>query len=170
MHMHRAHVEDWIQGQRRRKWRLAGRAAQAKDERWSKLVLDFEIDVSHRGRGRPKTRWEDELIVFVARTHGLAKWAEVTAKAEVWRSLEAAFLKDKRGVSVASQLRAACALGALTLSRVVTCCRDNEDIYLSIYLCLASSGSSPALGGVFVGHLYFASSGSIPSVAYFLDT
>ena len=45
--------------------------------------------------GDPKNRWEGELIAFVARTHGLANWVEVAAKAEVWRSLEAAFLKDK---------------------------------------------------------------------------
>ena len=90
VHMQRAQVEDWIQGQKRRKWRLAGRTAQANDQRWSQRVLEWEIDASCRGRGRPKIRWEDEIAAFVAKSKDVEKgrWIEVACQTNVWQQLE----------------------------------------------------------------------------------
>ena len=45
-HMKKARVEDWTQGQKRRKWRLAGRALLATDGRWSQQVLNSDIEIS----------------------------------------------------------------------------------------------------------------------------
>ena len=94
-HMQRARVEDWIAGQRRRKWRLAGRAVAATDNRWTQKVLNWQIDVSCRRRGRPPTRWEDDVAAFVATECNVPKsdWKSIAADSQRWHLLEQAFVQ-----------------------------------------------------------------------------
>ena len=79
--------EDWATLQRRRKFRLAGKAARALDGRWSHRLLSWR---PHHGRGRrvghPHKRWADDITKLAG-----GSWIEHTADHELWDTLQAAF-------------------------------------------------------------------------------
>ena len=58
VHMKKAGIYDWVSGQKRRKFKLAGHIARWTDGRWSNLLLYWGPD-GHRRIGRPRRRWED---------------------------------------------------------------------------------------------------------------
>ena len=60
----KAGVVDWVEEQRRRKWRWAGHVARREDGRWSRSILDWEPVGGRRSWGRPVLRWEDPLSKF----------------------------------------------------------------------------------------------------------
>ena len=56
---------DWIELQRKRKLKLAGQTARRTDGRWNKRLLDWTPwfrTVPRRDVGRPKKRWDDDLV------------------------------------------------------------------------------------------------------------
>ena len=57
-------VADWVVEQRRRKWGWAGHVARRSDGRWASRMLHWIPHGGERSRGRPATRWEDELEDF----------------------------------------------------------------------------------------------------------
>ena len=62
-------MHDWVDTNRRRKWRFAGSLARQTDGRWSQLVLDWKPNQGHgRCRGHPHTRWSDALEKFAGGT------------------------------------------------------------------------------------------------------
>jgi hypothetical protein len=80
-------MHGWINTHRRRKWQLAGRLARASDERWSKLVLEWRPNAGHgRCRGRPATRWTDELERFAG-----GDWQQVAQNEEEWNLYSCAY-------------------------------------------------------------------------------
>ena len=82
---------DWVTEQRRRKWRWAGHVARRTDGRWSTRTLHWIPIKGERARGRPATRWEDDLTKFAASRD--AKW-EVWAKDRgMWDYLEAEYVE-----------------------------------------------------------------------------
>ena len=60
-----AKLEDWVAGQRRRKWRWAGHTARRHDGRWSNKILFCNTFPGRRHVGHPKSRWRDAIEKFV---------------------------------------------------------------------------------------------------------
>ena len=87
----KANVVDWVEEQRRRKWRWAGHVARRADLRWSKAMLDWEPVAGERRWGRPITRWEDSLVRF-AKSQGV-DWRQCAQDRERWSSLEEEFAR-----------------------------------------------------------------------------
>lgn len=71
----RAKVVDWVEEQRRRKWRWAGHVARRTDGRWSTTMMDWGPVKGARRPGRLMTRWEDPLVRF-AQEKGFS-WREL---------------------------------------------------------------------------------------------
>lgn len=68
---------------------LAGKIIQADDRRWWQRVFDWEIDVSHRGRGHPRARSEDDIRKFIASEGlGYRSWQVVAKNERQWKQLE----------------------------------------------------------------------------------
>ena len=77
-------MEEWSSLSRRRKWQFAGKTARQKDNRWSKLILDWQPDFGlGRFQGRPKKRWSDDIVAYVG-----GNWIELANDVNLWSSLE----------------------------------------------------------------------------------
>ena len=80
-------ILDWVTLQRSRLWRWAGRVALQDDERWSHEVLHWE-PLGSRVRGRPRTRWTDQIIPFLqhklGRDLGPMEWITVARQKATW--------------------------------------------------------------------------------------
>lgn len=71
------------------KWKWAGHVARYTDQRWTAKVTYWSGPTGKRSRGRPLTRWEDDL----RRTAG-ANWIDVAQDRDAWASLEEAFTRS----------------------------------------------------------------------------
>ena len=93
----RGRLVDWVQEQRRRKWRWAVHVARRDDGRWTRWMLGWVPVGGVRAPGRPVTRWEDSLNRFM---QGRDKsWLALAQDREAWASLEDEFAKA--GIRVA---------------------------------------------------------------------
>ena len=89
-------VVDWVEEQRRRKWRWAGHIARRTDGRWTKWMLSWQPGRGQRGQGRPVTRWEDALVEFM---RGRGRWVDVAQDrkgSKGWQALEEEFVTATR--------------------------------------------------------------------------
>lgn len=68
------------------KWRWAGHVARLSDDRWTIRVTRWGGPLGKRNRGRPLTRWADDI----AQTAG-SSWMQLTQNRDTWRSLEEAY-------------------------------------------------------------------------------
>ena len=84
-------VADWVVEQRRRKWGWAGHVARRRDGRWTSRMLHWLPHGGERSRGRPATRWEDELEVFF-KTRGM-RWEDCAQDRGAWGQLEQIFVE-----------------------------------------------------------------------------
>jgi len=87
-------LEDWIAGQRRRKWRWAGHVARRTDNRWSNRILHcIELD-GRRNAGHPKTRWRDAIESFASSrtTCSGRDWYTLAQNGKAWKSHEDNFV------------------------------------------------------------------------------
>ena len=93
-HLRRASLEDWVVGQRRRKWRLAGHTARRDDHRWSETLLEWEPPYSNRQRGHPCKRWSTDLDAFFCHVEGVPQgvWKDMAQNRERWQKLEDRFI------------------------------------------------------------------------------
>ena len=92
--MQKAKIPDWVQEQRRRKWRWAGHVVRRRDMRWSTRMLFWEpLQRGSRPVGRPAARWEDSLNRF-ARDRNF-KWTKLAEDRGAWQELEDAFVDFK---------------------------------------------------------------------------
>ena len=58
------------------------------DKRWSTVILDWKPNGGKgRHRGRPKTRWEDEIVAIAG-----GNWIEIAADEEAWGFLKHGFV------------------------------------------------------------------------------
>ena len=87
----RAKVADWVQEQRRKKWRWAGHVARRTDLRWAYRMLGWEPSWGERSVGRPAIRWEDRLEGF-ARSVG-KNWRTVAMDRNQWQQMEQQFVE-----------------------------------------------------------------------------
>lgn len=83
---HKTKVIDALSYSQKLKWRWAGHIARLKDERWTTRVTSWPGPSGHRKRGRPVTRWADD-VVQVAGT----SWMNTAKDRDRWSSLEEAF-------------------------------------------------------------------------------
>lgn len=70
------------------KWKWAGHVARLQDGRWSKRVTIWSGPPGKRYRGRPLTRWQDEISKIAGVT-----WIRKAQNREHWKSLEEAFTR-----------------------------------------------------------------------------
>ena len=81
-------IAEWSALSRQRKWRFAGKTARQTDNRWSRLLLDWQPNFGHgRSRGRPNKRWSDDLASYAG-----GNWSEVATDVELWGALEHGFV------------------------------------------------------------------------------
>ena len=68
---------------KRSQWKYAQHLANFGSDSWQRLVIQWEpafvLDMSlefapHRGRGRPRTRWYDDLTKFAEQTWDSSDW------------------------------------------------------------------------------------------------
>ena len=87
-------LEDWVAGQRRRKWRWAGHVARRTDHRWSNKVLHCIELQGRRHAGHPKTRWRDSIETFVSMhaTVSGREWLDLAQDNNKWKSFEDKFV------------------------------------------------------------------------------
>lgn len=55
-------VNDVVETARRRKWRWAAKMARMEDDRWAKLINEWQPRTGKRKTGRPKKRWRDDIV------------------------------------------------------------------------------------------------------------
>ena len=87
-------IEDWIAGQRRRKFRRGGHVARQSDERWSYKVLYWRPVDGRRVVGHPKKRWTDTIDGYFEEECDLEKgaWMALAQCQDTWRSFENHFM------------------------------------------------------------------------------
>ena len=89
-----AKLKDWIVEQRKRKWEWAGHCACRDDNRWTRRLLELELK-SQRPRGRPKVRWQDDIMKFVEKIELIEKgetWIDLAQSRDDWKSLCDSFM------------------------------------------------------------------------------
>ena len=78
---------DWVEEQRRRKWRWAGKIARCADNRWTGQILEWK-PVGKRRPGRPNMRWVDQTSSFVKeklpKLDGRDDWLILAQDVEGW--------------------------------------------------------------------------------------
>jgi hypothetical protein len=84
-------AEDWVDGQKRRKYRLAGHLARRTDGRWSSKILYWDA-TGQRSVGRPKRRWEDCINEYFQEIMEGAFWYALAQCRQTWSSLESGFV------------------------------------------------------------------------------
>ena len=79
----------WVEMHRREKWRLAGKLVRTTDDRWSRLVLDWQpYSGVGRTQGHPCTRWTDQLENFAG-----GDWKKHAEDEVSWSIYEDAFVQ-----------------------------------------------------------------------------
>ena len=88
-------LEDWVQGQRRKKWRFAGHVARREDNRWI-AMLSWKPQSGYRDPGHPKKRWTTDLDTFMNKQCDLPSgfWFGVAGQREEWHKLESHFVQE----------------------------------------------------------------------------
>ena len=80
-------VDDIIMCIKKKKWQWAGHVCRRQDRRWTKITTDWEITDATRPKGRPMTRWSDEIRKF-----GGKHWKQKTDDRVNWRQLGEAYV------------------------------------------------------------------------------
>ena len=77
----RTGVTDVVNQIRKLKWNWAGHVARMSDGRWTKRLLEWRPRLDKRSKGRPPTRWTDDLRRFagnwIQRAQDRKEWAEM---------------------------------------------------------------------------------------------
>jgi Reverse transcriptase (RNA-dependent DNA polymerase) len=82
-------IIDVIKRTKESKWSWAGHIARRMDDRWSKALTDWQVYQGKRQRGRPKTRWMDEIIKYAGR-----QWMTKAQNRLEWRNIGEAFVQQ----------------------------------------------------------------------------
>jgi hypothetical protein len=82
-------VTDVIDRAERLKWDYAGHVARRNDGRWNRKILQWRPWAGQRSRGRPITRWYDDL----KRTAGL-HWVRTAEDRDRWHALREAYVQN----------------------------------------------------------------------------
>ena len=98
-----AGITDWLEEQRRRKFRWAGKVSRLTDGRWTHTALVWSPDGGIRDVGRPLRRWGDCLEKFAAtfaETVVGTDWMLMAQIPEDWADLEDDYVDflESRGI------------------------------------------------------------------------
>ena len=90
--MAKVDLPDWVEEQRRRKWRWCGHVCRMQDGRWTRKVWDWIPDGA-RLQGRPCSRWIDKILKFLVHCYGeagadLNVLDALAQERSVWKTLE----------------------------------------------------------------------------------
>lgn len=77
---------DALEHCKRLKWKWAGHIARMNDDRWAKKITSWKGPVGKRSRGRPKERWQDEILKLAGKD-----WTAKACDRTLWRKMEEAF-------------------------------------------------------------------------------
>ena len=93
--MRKARVDDWIEEQRRRKWRWAGHTVRRMDGRWSKEVTNWSPIEGRRKVGGQHLRWQKAIDDFAMQKAGWGpgEWQILAMDREGWKEWESEFVK-----------------------------------------------------------------------------
>ena len=83
-------VKDVIETVKRIKWRWAGHVARMQDNRWTIRITDWTPRYGKRNRGRPATRWRDEIDRF----SGHPTWKRQAQDRQKWKEHAEAFVQS----------------------------------------------------------------------------
>ena len=84
-------VTDIIRSIGESKHRWVGHVARRHDNRWTIRVTEWILRGNKRLRGRPRTRWCDDLIQYVGPT-----WSHISRDRKLWRACREGFLLRER--------------------------------------------------------------------------
>ena len=84
-------VTDIIRSIRESKHRWVGHVTRRRDNRWTIRVTEWISRGNKRPRGRPRTRWCDDLIQYVGPT-----WSHIAKDRRLWRACREGFLLRER--------------------------------------------------------------------------
>ena len=102
-------VRDWTERLHGQRWDNAWRIGHMSQEAWPKIAaawnpLDvpdqFAHIIPHRGRGRPRTRWDDTLIDFCQDHMGHPSWHQAAAEltATAWNAAREEYIMYCNGL------------------------------------------------------------------------
>lgn len=81
-------VQDIIERIARLKWNWAGHVARLRDGRWTKKIIEWRPRADKRNRGRPPSRWTDDLKKIST------NWIEAAQNRQEWKHLEEAYVQQ----------------------------------------------------------------------------
>ena len=84
----RTGVQDIIRRITTLKWKWAGHVARLRDDRWTKRIVNWRPRADKRSRGRPPTRWSDDI----KRIGG--HWIRAAQERTQWSSLKEAYVQQ----------------------------------------------------------------------------
>ena len=84
----RTKIKDIVEYVTRMKWRWAGHVARSSNDRWTKRLMEWRPRADKRSRGRPPTRWNDDLKRIAG------NWIMTAQNRETWRNLEEAYVQQ----------------------------------------------------------------------------
>ena len=85
-------LTDIIRSIRESKHRWAGHVAMRRDNRWTIRITEWIPHGNKRPRGRPRTRWCDDLIQYVGPT-----WSHIARDRKLWQACREGFSSLGRG-------------------------------------------------------------------------
>ena len=87
-----AKVGDWVEEQRRRKWKWAGHVMRRTDGRWSTAAANWKPEGKRKVGGQHRA-WMDDIedIVMEESRWGRGEWQMCAMDRDEWRSLEAKY-------------------------------------------------------------------------------
>ena len=80
-------VEDITCNIKRKKWSWAGHLMRRTDDRWTVKVTKWQPRDGNRSKGRPATRWRDEIRSFAGKN-----WERLTENRKNWKALGEAYI------------------------------------------------------------------------------
>jgi hypothetical protein len=89
----RSGVQDVIERTTRLKWNWAGHLARTQDGRWTRRIMEWRPRNYKRSRGRPPTRWTDDI----KRVAG--NWLQAAQCREHWKELREAYVQQWTGLA-----------------------------------------------------------------------
>jgi hypothetical protein len=85
----RTKVKDVVEKYASLKWRWAGHVARRQDGRWTKRIILWRPRLNSRQRGRPPTRWTDDIISTAGHN-----WVVKAQDRKSWRDMEEAYVQE----------------------------------------------------------------------------
>ena len=82
-------IKDVVEKIKELKWSWAGHLARREDCRWSHLVINWIPENGFRSRGRPRTRWHDEIKEFAG-----DDWSNQAQDREKWKKMGLSFVQQ----------------------------------------------------------------------------